>query len=140
MKSKNISICILLGLLILVASGCESKLEEHPYTVFTTAFFQTPTGIQDAVNSIYSNMRYDFGPEGANGVGVSGTDEWTEGDQSRSGAAGGDLISLSTYTTQSPNTVILTPWNRNFSSISLANGIIQWAPVLVNFLIFQASI
>jgi len=128
MKSKNKIICTLLGGLVLVAVGCNDKLVEHPYTVFTTAYLQTPSGIQNAVNAIYSNMRYDFGPEGANGVGVSGTDEWTQADQSRLSAAGGDLISLSTYTMTAPNTVLLTPWNRNFSSINLANGVLEWAP------------
>src|SRR4051812_48721174 len=114
MKLINI---IAVGLLL---SGCNKKLEEHPYTVFSVEYFKTPAGIQNAVNALYSGMRYDYGPEGAVGINVDGTDEFTYGEQPRNGAGGtADYLTLGNYTLDFANGAIQTPWNRNYSNINL---------------------
>jgi len=112
------------GLLI---AGCQKKLDEHPYTVFTVDYFKTASGLQSAVNSMYSGMRYDYGPIGAILIASMGTDEWTFGDQ---GFNGGQTLELGTYALPSTDGGILTPWNRNFSNINLANAVIQFAPAV----------
>lgn len=117
------------GGLLLTVAGCNKKLEEHPYTVFSVAYFKTPAGLQNAVNALYSGMRYDFGPEGAVAITVDGTDEYTYAEQPRNGAGGTqDFLTLGNYTLDFANGAIQTPWNRNYSNINLANAVVQYAP------------
>jgi hypothetical protein len=130
MKSKNKILYPLLGALILLAFGCNNKLEEHPFTVFTTEYYKTPDGIQNGVNALYSGLRYNFGPEGACAVTNVGTDEWTYADQVRSASQQGDVLTLGKYTLDYANGAILTPWNRGFNNINLANLIITDAPLV----------
>ncbi len=113
--------------MVIAFSGCAKKLEEKSYTVFSTDYFKTPEGLQAGIASLYSGFRFLFGPEGAVAMGVAGTDEWGMADQARGGAAG-DLTQLCVYTFGATNGQLLTPWNRSFSSINLANGLILFAP------------
>ena len=112
---------------VLVAPGCTKRLEEKPYTVFSADYFKTPTGFQNGINALYSGLRFLFGPEGAVAMGVAGTDEWAMGDQARAGAAG-DLTSFCNYTLDNTGGSILTPWNRSFNNINLANALVEAAP------------
>jgi starch-binding outer membrane protein, SusD/RagB family len=111
---------------IAVMPGCTKKLEEKPYTVFSTDYFKTPAGFQNGVYALYSGMRFLYGPEGAVAMGVAGTDEWAMGGEARRGAAG-DLTSFCNYTLDNTGGSILTPWNRSFNNINLANGLIEFA-------------
>lgn len=108
-------------------TGCSKKLEEHPYTVFTTDYFKTGEGLRSAIVSIYSGLRYDFGPIGALGLGNMGTDEFTYGEQVRTGSEA-QYLELGSYNLTSSNGAILTPWNRNYSNINLSNAILKFAP------------
>lgn len=118
---------LLLILITAVGAGsCKKKLEENPYTVFTVDYFKTPSGLQSAVYALYSGMRYDYGPIGAMAIANEGTDEVVRGDQ----ATTGQTLELGTYVIPSTNDGILTPWNRNYSNINLANGVIQFAPTV----------
>lgn len=112
---------------VLVAPGCTKRLEEKPYTVFSVDYFKTPSGFQNGIHALYSGLRFLFGPEGAVAMGVAGTDEWAMGDQARAGAAG-DLTSFCNYTLDNTGGSILTPWNRSFNNINLANALVDFAP------------
>ena len=116
-----------LTLSAILLSGCKKILVEQPFTVFTPEYFKTPTGMQSAVNALYSGMRFIYGPEGAVAVNEAGTDEYLAGDQTRSGAAG-DLLTIANYTLGPTNGAILTPWNRSFNNINLANAVVNFAP------------
>ncbi|RWZ87044.1 MAG: RagB/SusD family nutrient uptake outer membrane protein [Hydrotalea sp. AMD] len=119
------------ALVAMLSVGCSKKLQEHPYTVFTVDYFKTPTGLQSAVNALYSGMRFNYGPEGAVGITCDGTDEWTYADQPRTGAGGtADYLTLGNYTLDASNGAILTPWNRNYSNINLANAVVDLAPTV----------
>ncbi|MDB5011963.1 MAG: outer membrane protein nutrient binding [Daejeonella sp.] len=123
-KKKYKIACIALALF---ASACTKELQEKPYTAFTTEYFKTEAGIQDAINTLYAGMRYNYGPNGALGITNVGTDEFTYGDQPRTGADG-DVLQLGSYLNLSPNNgSILTPWNRNYSNINLCNGVIAFS-------------
>lgn len=112
-------------------AGCTRKLVEHPYTVFSVDYFKTASGIQSALNALYSHLQYLYGPEGATGIEVDGTDEFTYADQPRTGAGGtGDYLTLGNYTLDATNGSLLTPWNNCYQSINLANGIVTWAPTI----------
>lgn len=123
----NRLITLVFAIVLIVISSCSKKLEEQPYTVFSVDYFKTPSGFQSGVNAVYSGTRFLFGPEGAASVGTSGTDEWAMGDQARAGAAG-DLTSFCNYTLDNTGGSILTPWNRSFNNINLANALIDFAP------------
>lgn len=113
---------------LVLASGCNKKLEEHPYTVLSTEFFKTPVGFQGGIDALYSGMRFLYGPEGAVSIGSVGTDEWTYAEQPRNGAGGTqDHLTLGNYTLDASNGALLTPWNRSFNNINLANGLVQYA-------------
>lgn len=112
---------------VFIAPSCDDVLDENPYTVFTTAYFQTPQGLQDAINAVYSGFRFNYGPIGALLLNDAGTDEWTYGDQPRIGN-GNDMLQLTTYQITNSNGAILTPWNRSFQWINLCNAVIEFAP------------
>lgn len=126
MKRHNKITALLLTAATLVLAGCDKKLEEKPYTVFTVEYFKTPNGLQSGVNALYSGMRWIYGPIGGVYVMNAGTDEWTYGDQ----VTGGGELELASYSIPSTNGHILTPWNRNYSNINLANAIIEFAPTV----------
>ena len=115
---------LLLAACAVLGAACNKKLEEKPYTVFTVDYYKTPGGLQNGVNALYSGMRWLYGPIGGVYVLNAGTDEWTYGDQ----VQGGGELELASYTLPSTNGHILTPWNRCYSNINLANGLIEFAP------------
>ncbi|MCA0383227.1 MAG: RagB/SusD family nutrient uptake outer membrane protein [Bacteroidetes bacterium] len=120
---------LLILALIATAFGCNKKLEEQPFTVFSVDYYKTPSGFENGVNALYSGMRFVFGPEGAVGLGTVGTDEFTFAEQPRNGAGGTqDFLVMGRYTLDPAVGSILTPWNRSFNSINLANGLLEFAP------------
>jgi hypothetical protein len=114
-------------LVISLVPGCTKKLEEQPYTVFSVDYFKTPGGFQNGIHALYSGLRFLYGPEGAVAMGTVGTDEWGMGGEARRGAAG-DLTTFGNYTLDNTGGSILTPWNRSFNNINLANGLVEFAP------------
>jgi hypothetical protein len=125
MRSKYLIYITFLLIVILAGSSCKKSLEEHPYTAFTTDYYKTADGLQAAINAVYANMRYDFGPIGATALGNVGTDEFTYGDQV---AGSGQFLELGSYQIPATNGAILTPWNRNYNGINLCNAILKFAP------------
>ncbi|MCG2614291.1 RagB/SusD family nutrient uptake outer membrane protein [Terrimonas sp. NA20] len=125
--SNKIFIAALATTMLTTGLSCKKKLEENPYTVFSVDYFKTPSGFQNGVNAIYSGMRFLYGPEGAVAMGVAGTDEWAMASETRRGAAG-DLTSFCDYSLDNTGGSILTPWNRSFNNINLANALIEYAP------------
>ena len=121
-RNKITSICF--AALTVGIVGCSKQLEEHPYTVYTTEYFQTPTGLQNGLNALYNGMRWDFGPIGSMCMNEAGTDEWALGDQTQSG----QYTDMGSYNMQSNNGVLTSLWNVNFPNINLANAIVQYAP------------
>lgn len=125
MKSKHLIHLLILSIISVAGSSCKKALVEKPYTSFTTDYYNTPDGLQSAINSVYANMRYDFGPIGAMALGNVGTDEFTYGDQV---ASSGQHLELGSYQIPATNGAILTPWNRNYNGINLCNAILKFAP------------
>ncbi len=113
----------IISCLLLLTSSCSKKLIEEPKTTFTIEYLKTANGLQSGTVALYSGMRYIYGPNGGLNTLNSGTDEWSLGDQ---GASSG--LDCGAYNLNSTNGDILTPWNRSFNNINLANGIIQFAP------------
>jgi hypothetical protein len=133
---------------VFLLARCTKKLEEHPYTQFTTAFFQTPAGLSSAVTTLYSGMRYNYGPEPSLSITVMGTDEFTGGDQVTAATGGQYVRSFAIYGGGTPlsssDGSLLNIWNSDFSLINMANGVIAFAattsldPSAKNLLIAEA--
>lgn len=121
----------LVAVLTLLLNGCSKKLQEHPYTVFTPSFFQTQAGIQSALVTLYSGMRFNYGPEPALAITVMGTDEFTGGDQVLASTGGQYVRSFALYGGTTPisssDGSLLNQWNSNFSFINLANAVVGYA-------------
>jgi hypothetical protein len=114
---------------MLFAAGCSRKLEEKPFTVFSVDYYKTPTGFENGLHAMYSGLRFIHGPEGAVALGTVGTDEWTFAEQPRNGAGGTqDFLRMGNYTLDPATGSILTPWNRSFNLINMANALIEFAP------------
>lgn len=67
-----------------VTSCSESFLDEVNRSSYTTEYFKTSQGIQDAATALYANIRWHFGYEWAYGITLYGTDEFTEGNDATS--------------------------------------------------------
>lgn len=128
MRRNNVHHILLISVTFLLLTNCNKKLQEKPFTVFSVDYFRTPTGFQNGIHALYSGMRFLYGPEGAVAIGTVGTDEWTYAEQPRTGAGGtGDVLTLGNYLLDPANGALLTPWNRSFNNINLANGLVEFA-------------
>jgi hypothetical protein len=125
MKTKNLARCIFFLGTVLTTNSCHKLLQENPHTVFTVAYFQTPDGLQSGVNTLYSNMRFYYGPIDGTIAFNSGTDEFTLGDQ---GYNSGTESSYGDYSINSTNGHNQGIFSNSFPSINLANAVIQYAP------------
>jgi hypothetical protein len=119
-------ICIMLIGLGGQSCNQDKFLEENPYTVFGVDYFKTPSGFRSGIYTLYSGLRYLYGPEGMVSLGSVGTDEWTLAEQARAGSPG-FALTLGNYTLDAANGALLTPWNRSFNNINLANGLVGFA-------------
>ncbi|HVZ96411.1 MAG TPA: RagB/SusD family nutrient uptake outer membrane protein [Chitinophagaceae bacterium] len=119
---------------VLILGSCKKQLIEEPHTVFTTSFFQTLPGIQAARTTLYSGMRYNYGPEPTLAITVMGTDEFTGADQVTAATGGQYVRSFALYGGTAPiqasDGSLLNQWNNNFNLINLANAVITYTPAV----------
>ncbi|AWK07516.1 RagB/SusD family nutrient uptake outer membrane protein [Flavobacterium crocinum] len=74
---KNIGIGLLLMTGVFFASCSEDFLDEEQTNAYSTAYFDTPEGLQALTVSLYGNIRWHFGFEWSYGNTLYGTDEFT---------------------------------------------------------------
>ena len=107
----------------LLASSCNSILEEHPKTRYTPDFFTTSMGVEGGLTALYAQLRYLYGNGYYYNILTTGTDEATWG-QSADGnfkdADMSDAGNLNASTSRSDNL-----WNNAFTYINTASGIIE---------------
>ncbi len=125
MKTKNFARCSFFLGIALTAVCCNKILNENPHTVFTVAYFQTPAGLQSGVNSLYSGMRFYYGPIDGTIAFNSGTDEAILGDQGYNSSTESSYGDYSINSTNGHNQGI---FSNSFPNINLANALIQFAP------------
>ncbi len=123
------ALLIIATLFFLFSQSCSDILEENPRTVFTTAYFETPQGIQDGVNAAYAGMRMVYVPNGATAMFHTGTDEWTYGEQPSTNTSGDNYQHREhgEYFLSSGTGSLSSIWDR-FAQINLCNTIIESAP------------
>nr|WP_294924650.1 RagB/SusD family nutrient uptake outer membrane protein [uncultured Flavobacterium sp.] len=74
---KNIGIGLLLMTGLFFSSCSEDFLDEEQTNAFSTAYYDTPEGLQALTVSLYGNIRWHFGFEWSYGTTLYGTDEFT---------------------------------------------------------------
>jgi hypothetical protein len=126
-RIKNCAYLLLagMGITLLTMNSCNKKLNENPYTVNTVAMFQSPQGIQLALNSVYSGCRWVYGGGTMNIIADLGTDLWTWYDR-----ANNQALQVSSYTLDYTNGALQNMWNNLYNNINMCNGIITWAPTI----------
>ena len=60
-------------------TSCSDFLDEEQTNKYSTAYFDTPEGLEALTVSLYGNIRWHFGYEWAYGITLYGTDEFTNG-------------------------------------------------------------
>lgn len=123
---------ILLTALAIVAfaPGCQDILEENPKTTFTNDYFTTPQGAQDGLNTAHAYLRYHYGVNPTLAMNLTGTDEFTYGEQPAVNTSGDNLPHrlFGTYDINSEFGFLTTTFNRTFPIINLLNGLIEFIP------------
>ena len=104
------------------AASCVD-LTERPVTGITSAYYNTPTGFEAAVNAMYQPMRNHLPLERGATMTVFGTDEFTKG-------ADGSYKFFNDYTAQLNGDVdyIRDLWFDYYKGINTANTVIAAAP------------
>jgi hypothetical protein len=118
MKNKILSIFVAAVLFLMAA--CTEILEEQPRSVLTPEFFSTETGIKYGLTSVYSQLRWIYGPVGMMYLSTVGTDEATYGDNKD-----GYGLELDIYDIKASNGGLTTIWNNTFPAINTCSGIIE---------------
>lgn len=111
-------VCI--ATVIIVLSACSDILNEQPRSQMTPEFFSTEQGIMSGLSSVYSQLRWIYGPAGMMYLAVGGTDEATWGDNKD-----GYGEQLDAYNITSGNDGLGTIWDNTFPAINTCNGIIE---------------
>lgn len=101
-------------------SSCSDILDEQPRSQITPSFFSTEAGIEAGLTSVYSQLRWIYGPVGMMYLSTVGTDEATYGDNKD-----GYGLELDLYDLDASNGGLGTIWNSTFPAINTCNGIVD---------------
>jgi starch-binding outer membrane protein, SusD/RagB family len=128
MKHYNILLTVLA--ILAFAPGCQDILEEHPKTTFTNDYFTTAQGAQDGLNTAHAYLRYHYGVNPTLALNISGTDEFTYGEQPAVNSSGDNLPHklFGTYDINSEFGFLTTTFNRTFPIINMLNGLVEFIP------------
>lgn len=117
----NKNILSIFVIAVMLFSACSDKLEEQPRSELTPEFFSTEEGVESGLTSVYSQLRFLYGPHAMMFLTTEGTDEATYGGLNNSG----DSYDLDSYVVTSSNSEVETLWNRPFPAINTCSGIIE---------------
>lgn len=108
------------ALALFLTPACTDILDEQPRSNMTPEFFNTEAGIKAGLSSVYSQLRWIYGPAGMMYLAVGGTDEATWGDNKD-----GYGLDLDAYNITSGNDGLPTIWYNTFPAINTCNGILE---------------
>jgi hypothetical protein len=117
MKKGIIYIALLAGASIFLAS-CEKFLDEEPKSSLTAKYLESAEGVNSALNSAYSDLRYLYGTEATMNATCAGTDEWQLG-------PGGNPVFNNYESSMASNGAIGGIWNWGYTDINTANAVID---------------
>jgi len=119
MKRKIQDITVIL--LMLFLASCSDYLDENPKSLLTAQYLETADGVNAALVSAYSDLRYFYGGEGGLSITVAGTDEFQKGPD------GNTNINLYGAGLAAEGLVGNT-WDWGYTSINTTNAVIKFAP------------
>ena len=120
-EMKNILINITLILVLSILPSCSSFLDEEPKSLLTAQYLESESGINSALISAYSDLRYFFGTESGLALTVYGTDEFQKGPDGNLG------INMYEDGTLLTNGLISSTWNWGYTAINTVNSVITYA-------------
>ena len=128
MKMKNIKYILAAGIvscgLTATLVSCSDVLDEQPRSQFDTSFFNTKTGIEGGLTSLYAHLRWFYGDGYYLNSCETGTDEYTYA-QSGSGLNFQSLDETGKGDITSTNCDAGRLWGTAFANINTASGIIE---------------
>lgn len=120
---KNITKFLALAALLVGSVSCSDILEEQPRSSYTPEFFQTETGIQGGLTSMYAHLRYLYGQAYWYNSMTTGTDEATYAASADGNFKDHDLSGVGTLNGDRSRSDVL--WGTAFSNINTCNGVIE---------------
>ena len=126
MKTKSIKYFLAAGLVgcaICATTSCSDVLDEQPRTQFDPTFFNTKTGIEGGLTSLYAHLRYFYGNGYFLNSVETGTDEYTYAQSADGNFKDADLSGVGSMTPS--NSIAGSIWGATFPNINTASGIIE---------------
>ena len=123
MRSLSARLAVLAAVAALPAACVD--LNEEIVSGVTASYFQTPEGLEDAVDAAYAGLNDHYGQERNMTMLEYGTDIWTKG-------ADGSHKQWNDYTPQlQPSTgYAREQWDLSYRAINTANAVIERAPLI----------
>lgn len=112
----------LVSLAMIAISAACADLDEELFGVLTDDFFDTPEGLDAAVNGAYTQLRSFWGRQESMGLTQFGTDTWTSGDQ-----GGEKFLNFYDAGLNPSHAWFRLPWNSFYRGINTANIVIERA-------------
>ncbi|MBP7508771.1 MAG: RagB/SusD family nutrient uptake outer membrane protein [Prolixibacteraceae bacterium] len=126
MKRTHIKSVIGTALIALFLVACSDILEEQPRNIYTPDYFKTKNGINGAVTSFYSHLRYIYGQAYFYSHCQTGTDEATYAQSADNNFKDHDLSGVGSLDASSSRSDVI--WGESFTNINTANGVIEFGP------------
>jgi len=120
---KNITKFLALAALLVGSASCSDILKEQPRSSYTPEFFQTETGIQGGLTSMYAHLRYLYGQAYWYNSMTTGTDEATYAQSADGNFKDHDLSGAGVINGDRSRSDVL--WGTAFSNINTCNGVIE---------------
>lgn len=120
---KNITKLFALAALLVGSASCSDILKEQPRSTYTPEFFQTETGIQGGLTSMYAHLRYLYGQAYWYNSMTTGTDEATYAQSADGNFKDHDLSGVGIINGDRSRSDVL--WGTAFSNINTCNGVIE---------------
>lgn len=112
----------LVSLAMIASSAACVDLDEELVGVLSSDFYETPEGLDAAVNGAYSQLRGFWGRQESMGLSQFGTDTWTNGDQ-----GGEKFLNFYDAGLNSSHAWFRFPWNSFYRGINTSNTVIERA-------------
>ena len=127
MKTKSIKYILAAGLvccgLSSTMTSCNDVLDEQPRSQFDPTFFNTKSGIEGGLTSLYAHLRYFYGNGYYLNTLETGTDEYTYAQSADGNFKDADLSGVGSVT--STSTVAGGAWGTLFANINTCSGVIE---------------
>ncbi len=104
-------------------NSCSDILDEQPRTQFDPTFFNTKTGIEGGLTSLYAHLRYFYGNGYYLNSVETGTDEYTYAQSADGNFKDADLSGVGQMVPT--NSIAGSIWGATFPNINTASGIIE---------------